>query len=390
MDSAGWEKTLKEEAERFAGAPVVLDEIGDGNINRVFRATTENGRTFVVKCAQKSANISSRIRLNMTRGKKEYEYLKALGRLMPERVPAVYEYAGRAHALIMQDTAPAYAVLQKEIVSGKRPAFLARQLAEYVAVAGYAFSDFSLPSVKKKTLEKRFCNPKLCELTETLVFTEPFYACENNHVSAESRAFAVREIYEDAGLSVSAAKLKYRFMNCPQSLIHGDLHFGSVFVSDRDIMAFDPEFCFFGPIGYDLGNLLAHFVLHYVYASAARGAGNQELCLWLKQAAITMIAAFEACFLRQAKNCTAVPFQQNSFVLAFLKDVLRDTAGYAGTECIRRVIGLAKVSAFVFENESVKSQYEIQALSIGKHLIQHAEQFASSAVFEKQLNELLR
>ena len=50
-------------------------------------------------------------------------------------------------------------------------------------------------------------------------------------------------------------------MNAPQALIHGDLHFGSVFAKPDGVVVFDPEFCFFGPVGYDLGNLIAHFLL---------------------------------------------------------------------------------------------------------------------------------
>lgn len=383
-------QALKTESDGPQGGQIDLVEIGDGNINRVFRAVTAQGETYVVKRAQKSANISSSIRLNIDRGRLEYAYLQEIARLMPDRVPVVYGYVKAEHAILMQDVAPAYAVLQKEIVQGKQPTFLAKQLADYVAVAGYAFSDFSLSSVRKKAMQKRFTNPKLCELTENLVFTEPYHPCENNHVTAESRDFVAREIYADPAVSLAAAKMKYRFMNCPQSLIHGDLHFGSVFLGVRDIMVFDPEFCFFGPIGYDLGNLLAHFVLHFVYAAATRGVEATTFCVWLKQAAVSMITDFAGRFLQQTESGKAYPLNQRDFLRAFLESVLRDTAGYAGTECIRRVIGLAKVSAFTFENDHVKSRFEQRALTIGKYLITHAELFDSPAAFRAQADKLLR
>lgn len=390
MDNETLKDALKQETNQFSDADWKLVEIGDGNINRVFRATAPDGRTCVIKRAQRSANISSSICLNIDRGELEYAYLQEIARLMPDRVPAVYGYSKKDRAILMQDTAPAYAVLQKEIVQGKQPAFLANQLADYVAVAGCAFSDFSLPSVRKKALQKRFVNPKLCELTETLVFTEPYHPCENNRVSDESRDFVAREIYEDPAVSLAAAKLKYRFMNCPQSLIHGDLHFGSVFLGVRDILVFDPEFCFFGPIGYDLGNLLAHFALHHVYAAVTRDTEAAAFCVWLRQSAVSMVTAFADRFLQQAEGCAAFPLDRYAFIQAFLEDVLRDTAGYAGTECIRRVIGLAKVSAFRFENEQKKSQYEMRALSVGKELLTQSEAFTSPEVFEGRLNKLLR
>ena len=388
MDGKALIQALEEEG-LLSNNKFDLVEIGDGNINRVFRITEQSGETYILKCAQKSANISSSIRLNLNRGKNEYAYLKEIGHLVPNRVPTVYGYSNKIHSLVMQDVSPAYTVLQKALLFGKRPAFLARQLADYVAVVGYAFSDFSLSSIKKKALQTRFSNPRLCELTETLVFSEPYHACKNNCFSINSRDFVEREIYSDGEVALSAAKLKYKFMNCPQSLIHGDLHFGSVFVGDRDVMVFDPEFCFFGPIGYDLGNLLAHFILHYVFSSAPYGAEETTQGLWLKQMAVSMMAEFETCFLQQARHCTAYPFHQDGFIRDFLKTVMCDTAGYAGAECIRRVIGLAKVSVFEFENETDKSRYETQALFLGKFFITHSEMFTSSLAFEEQLNKLL-
>ena len=383
-------KALKEETSLFANENFNIVEIGNGNINRVFRVTTCRGQTYIIKCAQKNANISNSIRLNLTRGKTEYAYLQEISQLMPARVPNVYAYSARNHYIVMQDMAPEYSILQDEIISGRRYDFLAKQLADYIAVAGYMFSDFSVVSVKKKQLQKNFFNPKLCELTERLVFTEPFFECENNCISDLSYDFVRKEIYSDQAVTLSAARLKYKFMNLPQSLIHGDLHFGSVFISNKDIVIFDSEFCCFGPIGYDLGNLLAHFILHYIYAKVTHGANAEPVCLWLKQQAVCLVEEFEKSFLQKVRQDPALMFGSDSFVQAFLENIMRDTAGYAGTECIRRIVGLAKVSVFRFKNEIEKSQYEMQVLSVGKYLLTHFDMFISPNIFKKQLNKLLR
>ena len=39
-----------------------------------------------------------------------------------------------------------------------------------------------------------------------------------------------------------------------KSLIHGDLHTGSIFINEESTKVFDPEFCFYGPMGYVKGN----------------------------------------------------------------------------------------------------------------------------------------
>lgn len=52
------------------------------------------------------------------------------------------------------------------------------------------------------------------------------------------------------------------FMTRAQSLIHGDLHTGSIFINEESTKVFDPEFCFYGPMGYDIGNVIANMILH--------------------------------------------------------------------------------------------------------------------------------
>src|SRR5690625_7010489 len=56
---------------------------------------------------------------------------------------------------------------------------------------------------------------------------------------------------------------KWAFMTRAEALIHGDLHTGSVMVKGESeagsgaavsVKAFDPEFAFYGPVAFDLGD----------------------------------------------------------------------------------------------------------------------------------------
>lgn len=84
---------------------------------------------------------------------------------------------------------------------------------------------------EKKELVKNYINPELCEITEDLVYAEPF----TNH-NKRNELFTLNEgwirehIYSDKELRIEVAKLKFSFMTNAQALIHGDLHTGSVFV----------------------------------------------------------------------------------------------------------------------------------------------------------------
>lgn len=108
--------------------------------------------------------------------------------------------------------------------------------------------DIAMNPWEKKENVKRYTNIELCDITEKLVFTDPytnFYG--TNIVLDESKDFVDKEIYKDEELIFEAGKLKYKFMNNPQSLIHGDLHSGSIFVNDSKTKVIDPEFAFYGP-----------------------------------------------------------------------------------------------------------------------------------------------
>ena len=368
MDMNDLMLTLKKESDLFKNHDVQLASIGDGNINKVYRAITDDGRTYVVKQARKTANISDDIKLNLSRGQLESDYLSAIEKVVPGMVPHLFYYSKKHRYMIMQDMGPSYKVLQKEMATGRKPGFLAEQLGGYIADTCAAFSDFLLDAEKKKSMQKHFTNPKLCGLTERLVFTEPYIDCKNNTFAPGTEEYVRSEIYGDKKLRTKAAKLKYRFMNCPQTLIHGDLHFGSVFVGEEDIVAFDPEFCFFGPIGYDLGNAFAHFMLQMIYADTVCGRANDDLT-WLRDSAIVMTNVFRHEFLRRIQDCKDPMFGTKAYKSEFLLSVLRDTIGYAATECIRRTVGLAKVSAFSFPDEKTKSAYERRVLEEAKRML---------------------
>ena len=46
-------------------------------------------------------------------------------------------------------------------------------------------------------------------------------------------------------------------------MLHGDLHTGSVMLTETDTRVIDPEFAFMGPMGFDTGAVIANFLLSY-------------------------------------------------------------------------------------------------------------------------------
>ena len=59
------------------------------------------------------------------------------------------------------------------------------------------------------------------------------------------------------------SRLKLRFMGLTQALVHGDLHTGSIMVTESDTRVIDSEFAFYGPMGFDIGAVIGNLLINY-------------------------------------------------------------------------------------------------------------------------------
>ena len=154
-------------------------EIGDGNINYVFRVRSKkDGRSVVVKQADKLLRSSGRP-LDTYRNKIEARILQMEGELAPAYVPEVYFYDEIMSALSMEDIS-AYGNLRKELMVNRVYPHLSGNLSSFLADTLLPTTDLVLPSAQKKEKAKFFVNPELCDITEDLVLSEPYMAVPYN------------------------------------------------------------------------------------------------------------------------------------------------------------------------------------------------------------------
>lgn len=70
-----------------------------------------------------------------------------------------------------------------------------------------------------------------------------------------------------------------RFCERAQALIHGDLHTGSVMVTTDSTQVIDPEFAFYGPMGFDIGAYLGNLILAFFAQDGhADQVNDREVC----------------------------------------------------------------------------------------------------------------
>lgn len=372
-------------------AELECKEIGDGNLNYVFKLTDrKNNQSLIIKQAGPVARISDEFKLSPDRNRIEFEILALQNKLAPGFVPKVYNYDPIMNCTAMEDLSD-HVIMRTALMQHKRFPLFADHITTFMVNTLLLTSDVVVEHKEKKALVQKFTNPELCEISEDLVFTEPFYDCPRNEVFEDTREFAKEEIWGDAKLQLETAKLKFEFMTHAQSLLHGDLHTGSIFIKEDSTKIIDPEFAFYGPAGYDVGNVIANLIFAYVNAKymIADDEARADQTGYLENTIEDIIDLFKDKFLNSwEEKATEQVARYDGFKEYYLDNILRDTAAVAGLELCRRIIGLASVKDVTsIEDPDSRASAEKICLSAGKMFIMERESFKTGADFVKVLKD---
>ena len=377
---------LNERLDYFEPAEELrCQEIGDGNINYVFKVTgLSSGRSLVVKHAD-IADRSCGDPLAVDRNRIEASALIHQWNLSPKMIPRVYHFDPVMSCLVMEDLSD-HRILRDELISYKTFIGLGNDLAEFLVDTLLPTTDMLMDQMEKKRMVKDYINPELCEISERLVFTEPFLNGRGkNSLTALEEGFADRELYKDHSLHLEAARLKIDFLTKAQALIHGDLHTGSIFIREGSVKVIDPEFAFFGPMGYDVGNVIANLFFPLIRATVDLSEDEKRdiFIYWIQDTITEMIESLRLGFLLKLKVFAKEPFAGVESVRQwYLEEILRDSAGYAGLELIRRTIGAAKVKDITtIKDDQERADAERICISLGKELILNRNSMLSGSSY---------
>lgn len=366
-------------------AELTCKEIGDGNLNYVFKVVDcKNQKSVIIKQAGPVARISDEFKLSPDRNRIESEILQLQYKLAPGFVPEVYKYDPVMNCCAMEDLSD-HQMMRAALIEHKRFPLFAEHISTFLVNTLLLTSDVVMEHKEKKALVKSFINPELCEISEDLVFTEPFYDCPRNDVFPGTRDFVKEYIWDDEALALETAKIKFEFMNNAQSLVHGDLHTGSVFIKENSTKVFDPEFAFYGPAGYDIGNVIANLIFAYANGkfSIEKEEERKDYLHYLEKTIKDTIDLFNEKFLIAWEEKATEPVAKyKGFKEYYLKTVIRDTAAIAGHELIRRIVGLAHVKDITsIADKDARVRAEKICLIIGKSFILGREKMETGENF---------
>lgn len=359
-------------------------EVGDGNLNLVFVITGSAGQAVVKQALPYVRLVGESWPLPLKRSFFEYNALIRQEARDPGSVPAVWHF-DEAQAIVVMEFLTPHVILRQALIAGRRVEGLDQRLGEFCARTLFRGSDLSMPAAERKADLALFAgNVELCDITESLVFSDPYFAAPMNRHTSGLDGIVAR-LRSDLSLKVAAQHLKMAFTARAETMLHGDLHTGSIMVTDTEAKVIDPEFATYGPIGFDVGMLLANFLMaHFSQPGheAAKGdrAAHQD---WLLSVVETIWQVFVAEFSqlwrteRRGILYQASLYEDQGHALAAeqaLADLIGriwvDMLGFCGVEMHRRILGLAHNADFErIADEGLRAVCEARALAMGRQLM---------------------
>ncbi|RVU54210.1 S-methyl-5-thioribose kinase [Anaerosphaera multitolerans] len=356
----------KKHIDDFREGEISIDEIGDGNINYVFKVTSKGGESLIFKKAEKLLRTSGRP-LDQKRIEIEQEYLKIADSYVKDKVPKIYEFDKGNSLIIMEDISD-FKNLRTELINGNIYKNMSKWVIEFLIPILSNTSDIVDDAENKKEKMRFFINPEMCKISEDLVLTEPYNDYKNRNIVYKGEEDFVREyIYEDMTLRKEVNELKINFMNNSQVLLHGDLHSGSIFVNESGLRVIDSEFAFYGPAGYDIGNVLAHYVISYITSSVENNKTMQFMDILISETKYLYDKVFKKLLVALIEKANA--FYTVEYLRKYVNSIKSDTLGYMGTEIIRRVVGDTKTKEIEEVSEFNRIESDKALIKFGKYCI---------------------
>ncbi len=294
--------------------------------------------------------------------------------------PEIYLYDNDMACIVMEDLSD-YVIMRTGLMNAVQYPNFSDQITDFLVKSLLLTSDVVMGHREKKAMVVEFINPELCEITEDLVYTEPFFEGRRNNTEEFLKEFVKEQIIGDEKLRLEAAKLKFEFMEKAQALLHGDFHTGSFFVNEESTKVIDPEFAFYGPIAYDIGPLVANLTMNYLSTIARiEDRNKKQIHLdWLIKTIEECIDMFSEKFLRTwAEKATDDMAKIPGVAEWYLNDILVGAAGVTGCEMIRRTVGFAGVLDLNnISDDNDRKKAKTDSLKIAKELIMNRQNIIS-------------
>jgi len=374
-------------AAQLGGSPAAwsIGEVGDGNLNLVFIVRGTSGGIAVKQALPYVRLVGESWPLPLSRSHYEHQALTLQARLAPGLVPAVLHH-DETLALIAMELLEPHIIMRKGLISGMRYPRFVEDITTYLARTLFFTSDLAVPAAEKKEGIAAFAgNHALCKITEDLIFTDPYREAEQNRWTSPWLDATAARFREDMDAHVAISRLKLKFLGSPEALIHGDLHTGSIMVTERETRVIDPEFAFYGPMGFDLGAIIGNLIMAYLASAGHERSPGERRAFeaWVAETIESVWTEFSRKFVAlwraeaQGDAYPATLFKGEGGAArleaerqAYIERLFHDTVGFAAAKIIRRILGLAHNIDFEWiEDPRLRAICEARSLRLARAML---------------------
>ncbi|WP_334377145.1 S-methyl-5-thioribose kinase [Bradyrhizobium sp. AZCC 1719] len=397
---------LPEVAARLGGVPASwsISEVGDGNLNLVFIVKGPAGGIAVKQALPYVRLVGESWPLPLSRSHYEYLALTRQAELAPRLVPDVLHH-NDALALVVMELLEPHIIMRKGLVAGTTYPRFVEDVTTFLARTLFLSSDFAVSAAEKKEGVAAFAgNHALCKITEDLIFTDPYRMAEQNRWTQPWLDATAAAFREDFDLHVAISRLKLKFLNAPEALIHGDLHTGSIMVTEGETKMIDPEFAFYGPMGFDIGAVIANLLMAYLASAGHERSPGERRAFeaWVLEAIENVWSELARKFLelwRTQAGGDAYPrtlFEGEAGAArleaerqAYMARLFEDTVGFAAAKIIRRILGLAHNIDFeLIEDPKGRAVCEVRSLRLARAMMVEAGSFPTIGTVTKAARDV--
>jgi 5-methylthioribose kinase len=288
--------------EQFKETSLYVNEIGDGNLNYIFRISDAANHSFILKYAPPYLRLLGEdFKLPQNRICVEMHTMCYFESIAPSFVPHILHCDEKAFCFAMEDL-NTYRLLQRARLEGEISLEIYTKLGLFLAL---------LYTHKPPIHEEGFYeNATLKSISEDYIFRFPHII---NHKALIVPPFFTPTPKSDL-FHKNMHALTSLFLHVKECLVHGDLHTGSILIHDEDVKIIDAEFSLYAPLGFDMGVLFAHILFGELYACILGKAVQIEASL---------LRLWES-FILHVKHPPA--------------HILSHSVGFCGAELFRRLV----------------------------------------------------
>jgi 5-methylthioribose kinase len=374
---------LEAVASRVGGDPSSwkVEEVGDGNLNLVFIVRGTAGSVIVKQALPYVRLVGDSWPLPLKRSFFEFHALTRHASRDPGRVPEIFHFDQDQALIVMRHLSP-HVIFRKSVVKGIIHPKLGQDMGRFLARSLFGGSALALNGEAfRKDLALFADNAALSDITENLVFSDPYFDAKLNRHTPGLEPF-IAPLRADRALRIAAQEMKHAFVCKTETLVHGDLHSGSIMVADDNTQVIDPEFAMYGPFGFDVGMLLANILLaFFAQTGHEKQPGERDTYRdWLLQTFdeiwSVFVSEFRDLWRRKRSGIlyeasvlekTGDPDGADSASTRVLAGIWRDACGFIGVEMHRRILGLAHVEDLeAIPDPARRIACEARALALGR------------------------